>query len=143
MSSSVFFALCVALAASLYQVFQRQVAGVNSYLVAIAVSFTAILFALLLILLGGKVTSVDLVQGKSAWFFLILIGLCAFGVDFFTSRAYTVGGSVSMIGPVITSGVIILSGIFGMIFFKEPFTLLKAAGLILMILGVFLTSWQK
>ncbi len=143
MHSSVFFALCVSLVAALYQVFQRQAAGVNSYLVAIVVSASAIIFGILFAALGGKVSSADLVQTKYTWLFLGLIGLCAFGIDFFYSKAYTAGGDISVIGPVVTSGIVIFSGILGAILFKEPLTLLRALGLFMMLVGIFLTAWKR
>ncbi len=143
MHPSIFFALCVALVASLYQVFQRQAAGVNPYLVAIIVSGGAIVLGGLFALFGGRISSADLVQTKLTWLFLGLIGVCAFGIDFFTSKAYTAGGNISIIGPVITGGVVVFSGILGAIFFKEPLTLLRALGLVLITSGIFLTSWKK
>lgn len=143
MNSAIFFALCVAGTASLYQVFQRQSAGTNPYLVALVVSGSAILCGVSLIASGGKVTSSDLIQTKFTWFILFLIGLCAFGVDFLTSKAYSVGGDISIIGPVITSGIVVFSGILGVIFFKEPITFVKTLGLVLMVMGMVLTSWKK
>lgn len=143
MHPSIFFALCVACVATLYQVFQRQVSGVNPYLVAITVSASAVLLGGIFTLFGGKISSADLVQTKYTWLFLVLIGFCAFGIDFFYSKAYTAGGNVSIIGPIVTSGVVVLSGIFGALFFKEPLTLMKALGLIFMTVGMFLTAWKK
>lgn len=141
MHASVFFALCVALAASLYQVFQRLAAGVNPYLVAISVSAVAILFGLLLASIGGKLSVSEFPQSKIIWLYLILIGFCAFSIDFFTSKAYTSGGSVSVLGPIITSGIVILSAVFGALFFKEPITLLRIGGIALMAVGIGLASW--
>lgn len=143
MHPSISFALCVALAASLYQVFQRQTVGVNAYIVAISVSGVAILLGLLFSILLGKLSLADFPQSKMTWLYLACIGLCAFSIDFFTSKSYTAGGNVSVIGPVITCGAVLLSGVFGAIFFKEPLTLAKLAGFALMAGGIFLTSWKK
>lgn len=143
MQSSLFFALLVALAASLYQVCQRFAAGVNSYVVAIVVSAVAILFALLVGISTGRVSIAEFHLSKTLWLFLLLIGLSAFSIDFFSSKAYIAGGSVSTIGPIITSGVILLTGLFGIIFFKEPLTLMKLVGFGLMAGGVFLVSWKS
>ncbi len=143
MNSSVFFALCVALAASLYQVFQRQAAGVNPYLVAITVSMVAMLSGLLLAFFGGKFAVADFPQSKMTWLAIVLIGCCAFAIDFFTSKAYTSGGSVSIIGPIITSTMVILSAIFGAVFFKEPVSALRISGIVLMAVGIGLASWGE
>lgn len=141
MHSSVFFALCVALAAALYQVFQRQAAGVNPYLVAVSVSAVAILSGFFLSFFGGKLTLSEFPQSKIIWLYLVLIGFCAFSIDFFTSKAYTSGGSVSVLGPIITSGIVILSAVFGAVFFKEPITILRVGGIALMAIGIGLASW--
>jgi uncharacterized membrane protein len=143
MHPSIYFALAAALTASLYQVFQRQAAGTNPYIVAIAVSMTAAVAGLTMAIFGGKVHVADVVQAKSLWIFLVLIGLCAFGIDFFISKSYTAGGNVSIIGPILTSGVVILTGILGALFFEEPLTALKIAGLLLMTAGAFLASWTR
>lgn len=143
MNSSLFFALCVAVIAALYQVFQRQVGGVNSYLVAIIVSATAMTLGILLVFVGGKLTFMAIPQGKALWISLFLIGICAFGIDFFTSKAYNAGGSVSVIGPIITGGVVVFSGIFGVVLFKESLSLLKFIGIALIAFGAFLASWEK
>lgn len=143
MQSSIIFALCVALSATLYQVFQRQVAGVNAYLVALVVSATAIVFGGCLAIFGGKIAPVDFSYGKVSWLFLVLIGVCAFGIDFFTAKAYTAGGDVSLISPIIVSGIVVFSGVFGALFFKESLTWFKIAGILFIALGAFLASWKK
>lgn len=143
MNSSLFFALCVSVTAVLYQVFQRQAAGVNAYLVAIITSAAAIIFGLVFSLLGSKISLTDFPRAKVSLVAIILIGICAFGIDFFTSKAYAAGGSVSLVGPIITSGMVILSAIVGAIFFKEPFTSLQVGGIALMTIGIFLASWGK
>lgn len=143
MHSSIVFALCVAVVAALYQVFQRQASGVNPYIVGIMVSAVAIVFGGVAMLSGGKISASDITQAKSAWIFLVLIGLCAFGIDFFTSKAYSAGGSVSVIGPIIICGVVLLTAIFGALFFKEPLTLIRVFGIALMIGGMFLASGNR
>lgn len=65
--------------------------------------------------------------------------IAAFIASFFWMAAMT-KFDVSHVYPIIVGGLAILTSIFAIIFLKEPFSILKMAGLLFVVLGVFLLS---
>jgi len=137
MNSTVFFAAAAGLAAASYTLFMRLASGgIHPALGATIV--TGIAF-----IVSGSVTLWLKLSGQPvpfslpSFWFLVLVGVSASGVDFFTLLAYSSGMKVTssfVIGTTMTMLVLL----FGFVFLKEPVTAMRLVGLALIFGGSFL-----
>ncbi len=128
----------------LHNIFTKLAAGkLSDSLGALLLESTAVIcilaFYIYLSITGKKLTDATL-QGIT---FSILAGICV-GIGtilyFFIFRSK---GELSIAGPIILSGGILIMAIAGLSFFREPFTLQKFLGIILSITGLILLAGSK
>ncbi len=133
MNKGIIYAIISACSFGAWTFFQQRASGkVNYVFGAILISLTAVIFGSLFLL--PKLKSTVLFTDWRAIIFIVLAGLCAFAIDFFALRAYGSGLSVSIVGPIIFSGSIVVACIIG-IFCGESITLMKFLGIILTVAG--------
>lgn len=112
MSQGILFAIAAAAFFGLWTVFhQLAAAHVDKIFGAMLVSLTAVILSIPFLLMNW---------GPAKWstdprgiVFLVLAGLCAFGIDFFVLKAYATGLPVSIGGPVVIGGSIAVATIAG------------------------------
>jgi uncharacterized membrane protein len=133
MQTGIIFAILAALAFGLWTVFHQQASNlINNLFGAIIVSLTAVILGLLILL--PKIKSTTLYSNPKGIIFAILAGICALGIDYFALKAYSSGLHVSVAGPIIIGGSIAVASCIGF-FLGDSITLIKIAGLILIITG--------
>lgn len=132
LNQGILFALFAAVIFGVYSVLQKQASkSVNPLLVAIIISFTAMLLGILLILPS---INTNLFTDYRGIIFAILAGCCALGLAFFAVSAYSSGLQISIVGPIIFGGGVAAAAILG-ILLGEPISTLKIVGILLAIAG--------
>ena len=91
------------------------------------------IFGLLLFL--PKAKSVSLYSDPVGVVFLVLAGVCALGIDYFALKAYSSGLEVSVSGPIIIAGSIVVATMIGFMFLGETISIMKILALIMIIVG--------
>ena len=137
MNSALIFALLAGMSIGLYSFFQKLGStNINPALGSMVVS--AVAFTInLVILLSMKIRNQEILFTNKGLKLLILVGIAAAGIDFFSLLAYSRGlrlTSSFIIGGVQTA--IVLTG--GYLVLKEPFDLARLFALALIIIGTFL-----
>ena len=133
MTSGLIYALLCAGCFGLYTVFHSSGAMyINSVLGAILVSATAVLFGVMFLVPQLKQGSIQ-VSGKGL-LFVALAGMCAFGIDYFAFKAYRSDIPVSVGGPLIIGGAILVASVVGFVF-GEQITLIKLLAILLIVAG--------
>jgi transporter family protein len=141
MTQGLTFAAFAALAFGFWTVFHQQAANyIDKTFGAILVSFTAVIFGLFFLIPGLK--SKQLVSNPRGILFIVLAGLCAFAIDFFALKAYGSGLKVSVGGPMIIGGSVVIATIIGF-FLGDGFNLIKLSGIILTTAGLILISFYS
>ena len=131
--SGIVFSIIAAIAFGLWTVFHDQAAKhVNSLLGAIIVSLTAVILGMFLLLPHIKTTS--LVSNPKGIIFAVLAGICALAIDYFALKAYGTGIEVSIAGPIIIGGSIVVASTIGF-FMGDSISIAKIVGLIFVIVG--------
>lgn len=134
MSQGIIFAILGALSFGLWTIFHQQASShINSLFGAILVSFTAVVVGIFIFF--PKIKTVTLYSDPKGIILLILAGVCALGIDYFALKAYSSGLEVSVGGPIIIAGSIMIAAIIGFIFLNESVSVLKLAGILLIIIG--------
>ena len=133
MQPGIVFSIIAAIAFGLWTVFHDQAAKhVNSLLGAIIVSLTAVILGMFLLLPHIKTTS--LVSNPKGIIFAVLAGICALAIDYFALKAYGTGIEVSIAGPIIIGGSIVVASTIGF-FMGDSISIAKIVGLIFVIVG--------
>ncbi|MFA6047699.1 MAG: EamA family transporter [Parcubacteria group bacterium] len=142
MSSGIIFAIIAAVAFGLWTVFHQQASeNINALLGAIIVSLTAVILGMIVI--WPKFNSAVAEIKPKGILFAVLAGISALAIDYFALKAYGSGLSVSVGGPIIIAGSIAIASVIGF-FLGESVTILKIAGLVLIIAGsAILTGFSK
>lgn len=130
---AVIFAALTATVFGLWTVFhQRASAHINSVFGALVVSATAVIVALTFLLPRIQVTT--LYSNPKGILFAALAGVTAFGIDYFALRAYSAGGQISIVGPIIIAGSIAVATVIGF-FLGEAISPMKILALLMIIIG--------
>jgi bacterial/archaeal transporter family protein len=138
MTQGLTFAIFAALAFGFWTVFHQQAANyLDKTFGAILVSLTAVIFGLFFLIPGIK--SKHLVSNPKGIIFIALAGVCAFAIDYFALKAYGSGLKVSVGGPMIIGGSVIVATIIGF-FLGDAFNLIKICGITLVAIGLVLIS---
>ncbi len=138
MNQGIVFAILGAIVFGLWTIFHQQASSyIDSVFGAIIVSVTAVLLGLIILLPRIKTTA--LVSNPKGLIFVILAGVCAFGIDYFALKAYGSGLSISVGGPIIIGGSIAIASIIGF-FLGDSVTFLKIVALSLITLGAAILS---
>ncbi|HVP35457.1 MAG TPA: EamA family transporter [Terriglobales bacterium] len=127
-----------------FNVFNKIAAGkISDSLGALLVESTAVLCILLLFVylsLTGKRSLVTTSQGV---IFSILAGICV-GIGsvlyFFIFRSK---GELSIAGPIVWGGSLLIMAIAGLVFLKEPFSIQKLLGVALSLIGLMLLAGSR
>lgn len=138
MNSSFYLVILAAFSLGLIQVLQKFASTkINPIIGAIIVSFTAVIFGVILAMSQIKLNTIQITY----WgvFFVALAGIFAFGADYFTLKSYSSGLEISIIGPIIIGGSITIATIVGFIL-GDKITLLKILGIVMVIGGASILS---
>ncbi len=133
MSINILYVVIGALGTGLWNVFissaSRQMHPLLGALITELTAFTAGALIFLPVLSGGfpKVTS-------RAVILCMLAGLSVLLADYFILKAYKLGLQISIGGPIIIGGSIIVVTLMGL-FLGEKMTLLKAASILMIVCG--------
>jgi uncharacterized membrane protein len=127
-----------------FNIFNKIAAGkVSDSLGALLVESTAVLCILLFFIylnLSGKKSVETTSQGI---IFSILAGICV-GIGsvlyFFIFRSK---GELSIAGPIVWGGTLLVMAIAGILLLKEPFSIQKLLGIALSLIGLFLLAGSK
>lgn len=129
----IIFAFLAAASFGLWTVFHKLASPfVNQIFGAILVSLTAVIVGVFYFLVKAK--NVQLVSNPKGIFFVILAGVAAFFIDFLALQAYSRGLSLSIGGPVIIGGSMLITVLIGF-FLGEPITGLKILGTAMIVVG--------
>lgn len=127
------FAILGALSFGLWTVFHKLASPyINQIFGAIIVSFTALIFGGLVFLIKGR--GVELVNDPKGIAFIILAGVSAFFIDFLALQAYSKGLPLTIGGPIIIGGSMVVAVVVGLVL-GEPITLTKILGIALIVIG--------
>ncbi len=133
MNSGIVFALIAATSFGLWTVFHQLAADkINHLFGAIIVSLTAVIAGVFFLIPKMKTTTLY-TDPKGVWI-LVLAGLCALAIDYFALKAYGSGLAISVAGPIIIGGSMVIAALIGF-FMGESITLMKVLGLLLVIVG--------
>lgn len=137
MDVALIFAILAGISIAAYTIFQKLGStNINPALGAMIISTVAFIVNLF-ILLGMKVKNQAILFTTKGLWLVVLVGLAAAGIDFFSLFAYSKGLKITssfVIGGV--SAVVIL--LFGFLVLKEQFTLGRLIAIILIALGTLL-----
>ena len=138
---AVVYAVLAASAAGFYTFFSKSAAPyVHQLFGAFMVSFTAAVLGLLLLL--PKIKNLQLYTDQKGLIFVILTGVAAFSIDYFSLQAYSRGLPVTVGAPIFIAGGIIAALILGMIT-GESLTVTKMFGIVLVIIGgIIITTFK-
>ncbi len=140
MHPGIIFAFIAAASFGIWTVLHQQAADKINYLFgAIVVSFTAVIAGVIILL--PKIKETVLYSHPKGILFAALAGICALVIDIFALKAYGAGLPISIGGPIIIAGSIAIAAIIGFSL-GESFTLPKAIGLLLIIIGSGILSAQ-
>ena len=129
----IYLAILAAVSFGLWTVFHKLAAPhINQIFGAIIVSAVAVIVGFVILIPRFK--SIELVQDWRGIVFVILAGITAFFIDFLALSAYGKGLPVSIGGPIIIGGSMVLATIVGF-FLGESVSVLKIVALILIIGG--------
>ena len=141
MNQGIIFAIIAAVAFGTWTVFHQQAADKINYLFgAIIVSLTAVIVGLMFLLPNIKTT--NLFSNPKGILFMVLAGVCALAIDYFALKAYGSGLAISVAGPIIIGGSIVIAVLIGF-FLGESITLIKIIGLSFVIIGAGILSTIK
>lgn len=133
MNPGILFSIIAAISLGAWTVFHQQASSKIDYLVgAIIISFIAAVLGFIFLL--PRIRSVNLSPNPRGILFAVLAGVCALAIDYFALKAYGSGLAVSVAGPIIIGGSIAVAIIIGL-FMGESLTLMKALGIIFVIMG--------
>lgn len=133
MSPGFVFAVLAALAFGTLPIFHKLASSwVHSIFGAFIVSLAAVLSALMILLFRMK--SITLFTHPKGILFAALAGGCAFLFDVFALRSYSSGLPVSIGGPLIVGGSIVITTVIGFIL-GESLVIMKVVGIALVIAG--------
>jgi len=138
MLSSITFAVLAAFSFGIWTVFHKLASPyINQAFGAILVSLTAVIFGSLVFLV--KFRSVQLFTDVKGLIFIVITGIFAFLIDFLALQAYSKGLPINIGGPIIIGGSIAVAVAIGL-FLGETMSVLKFAGLALLIAGAALLA---
>lgn len=140
--NSILFAVLAAISLGVWTVFSNKASDqVNQALGAVIISAVAVVFGLFLFLLQKK--SGGVLPSKSGLIFILVAGIAAFLIDYFTLKTYNSGLSITVGGPIIIGGSVALAAIIGFCL-GDKFTWFKLLGTLMVIGGsVILAAFQK
>ena len=95
-----------------------------------------------LILLLPNIKTTTLFSNPKGILFAVLAGICALVIDYFALKAYGSGLAISIAGPIIIGGSIVVAVLIGF-FLGESITLIKIIGLAFVIVGAGILSAIK
>ena len=138
MNQGIAFAVAAAAFFGLWTVFHQLASTyIDKVFGAILVSFTAVILGLPILLLTTE--SSKWVSHPKGIIFLVLAGLCAFGIDFFVLRAYATGLPISIGGPLVIGGSIAVA-VIASFFLGDTFSAQKILGIGLIVAGAVILS---
>ncbi len=127
------YAIIAASAFGLWTVFHKIASPhIDRLLGAILVSLAAVVLGGILILFRTK--NAPLVTNPKGVIFLVLAGVAALAIDYFALQAYSRGLPVSLGGPIIIGGSILMATVAGL-FMGDALSALKVLGILLIIAG--------
>jgi len=135
----IYFAIMAAASWGLWTVFHKSASAyINAIVGAIIVSSVAMITGF--IMLVPKYKHIELFSSWKGILFVVLAGVMAFFLDYFTLSAFNKGLPVSIGGPIIIGGSVVVATIIGFLL-GESFTLLKIAALILVMGGAAILAY--
>ena len=142
MSEWLWYAIAAAVLYGLHQVFTKLASahigeGVGGFVVEAS---AALIIALYLVYLNFFGESKQPVTGRGV-FYSVITGFCvgAGTVAFFL--LFQKGGQLSAV-PMVLAGGAALMAVAGILFFREPVTLMRVSGIVLSLLGLFLLRYS-
>lgn len=111
----------------------QKLAGplINSFLGTAIVGAAALVLAISFLVKNNNSISWE----WSGMGFVILMGIAAFGIDYFALKAFSVGQELSVGGVVIVGGTILLTTLFGLVVLSEGVSFFKIIGILLTFIG--------
>ncbi|MBI2971576.1 MAG: EamA family transporter [Candidatus Aenigmarchaeota archaeon] len=133
-SEGILFAVVTAVSFAVWTVFHQQAsAHVNPVFGALVVSTTAAILAAIVLVMQMK--GQPLVTDQRGIIFVLLAGIAAFAIDFFALRTYASGLPISIGGPVIIGGSVLIAAVIGLVVLGESISVMKIVGIALVVAG--------
>jgi len=120
-------------------VFHNQAAPyINPTFGAIVVSLTAVVLGSIFLI--PQLKDITFFTNQKGLIFVILAGLSAFFIDYFALKTYASGISISVGGPIIIGGSVLIAAIIGVAVLGESISLMKVAGITLVAAGAIILA---
>jgi transporter family protein len=142
MSEWFWYAIAAAVLYGLHQVFTKLASerigdGVGSFVVEFSAALIIALYLVYLRFFGGWKQPVT----TRGVFYSILTGVCVGTGTVAFFLLFQKGGPLSAV-PMVLAGGAALMAVIGILFFKEPATLIRVSGIVLSLLGLFLLRYS-
>ena len=119
--------------------FHNQAAPyINPTFGAIVVSLTAVVLGSIFLI--PQLKDITFFTNQKGLIFVILAGLSAFFIDYFALKTYASGISISVGGPIIIGGSVLIAAIIGVAVLGESISLMKVAGITLVAAGAIILA---
>ena len=129
----IIFAVLAASSFGLWTVFHKLASPyINQIFGAIVVSLTAVIFGGVVLLFNIK--GIQLFSDIKGVIFVVLAGIAAFFIDYLALQAYSKGLSLTIGGPIIIGGSMVVAVLIGLLL-GEPLTAIKILGILLIVIG--------
>ena len=133
MESSILWTTLAALSSAILFIFEKQAATkVDNLVGSLIVSLSGLVFGAIILIPRHKNIIVSL--DKASIIFLVLAGICALAIDYFTLKTYSSGLPASIGGTLIIGGSIALTVILGLLLGEEV-SAIKIIGILLVMGG--------
>lgn len=134
----ILFAVLAAFSFGFWTVFHKLASPyINQIFGAILVSLVAVIFGGLYFLIHRN--STELVSNPKGVIFLVCAGIAAFFIDLLALQAYSRGLSITVGGPIIIGGSIMVATVIGF-FMGDTITGIKVLGITLLVAGAALLA---
>jgi len=102
------------------------------------VSLTAVVLGSIFLI--PQLKDITFFTNQKGLIFVILAGLSAFFIDYFALKTYASGISISVGGPIIIGGSVLIAAIIGVAVLGESISLMKVAGITLVAAGAIILA---
>ena len=142
MATWFWYALFAALLYGLHQVFTKLASdhigdGLGGFVVEATATLTIAFYLIYLRFFSSKWDQLSTGRGIS---FSVLTGLCVGAGTVMFFLLFQKGGPLSAV-PMVLAGGAALMALVGILFFKEPVTLIRLSGILLSLVGLFLLRY--
>ncbi len=130
------FAILSAISFGFYNFFTKMAADKLSPIIAtVLITGTAFIVALV-VMFVSKIAGQPIVISKNIILFPILAGLFAGIAELLYLSMFSGGAPITIGNPLVVGGTVLVAVVLGMLILKEPMTVIKGIGIVLILIGL-------